>query len=111
MKFGPDRVEKFLKNNSMSMILRSHSICLDGLDRFASGQLISITSCTDYCKTYNNDACFIVVQKRIIISPKIIKPTPQSKLCWVDVPQMIPETANSSVRRGLTPPRVTKAST
>jgi protein phosphatase len=24
MKFGPDRVEKFLKTNNMSMILRSH---------------------------------------------------------------------------------------
>lgn len=35
MKFGADRVEKFLKTNSMSMILRSHQICSEGLDRFA----------------------------------------------------------------------------
>ena len=61
MKFGPDRVEKFLKTNNMSMILRSHQVCPDGLDRFASGQLITITSSTDYCKSYGNDACFIVV--------------------------------------------------
>lgn len=37
IKFGADRVEKFLKSNNMSMILRSHQICPDGLDRFASG--------------------------------------------------------------------------
>ena len=37
MKFGPDRVEKFLKTNQMSLILRSHQICPDGLDRFAQG--------------------------------------------------------------------------
>lgn len=37
MKFGPDRVDKFLKNNSLSMILRSHQIVTDGIDRFAQG--------------------------------------------------------------------------
>ena len=37
MKFGADRVDKFLKNNSLSMILRSHQICPDGIDRFANG--------------------------------------------------------------------------
>lgn len=110
MKFGADRIEKFLKANQMSMILRSHQICPDGIDRFAQGQLITINSCTDYCKQYNNDACFIVVQKKIIISPKIIKPTPQSKQNWLDLIQ-IPDSANSSVRRALTPPRVTKTIT
>jgi len=74
-KFGVARVEKFLKSNGISMILRSHQICSEGLDRFAQGQLITINSCTDYCNKYNNDACFIVVQKKIIVSPKIIKPT------------------------------------
>ena len=51
-------------------------MCNEGLDRFAQGQLITISSCTDYAGKYNNDACFIVVQKKIIVSPKIIKPTP-----------------------------------
>ena len=60
-KFGVARVEKFLKTNGISMILRSHQICSEGLDRFAQGQLITINSCTDYCNKYNNDACFIVV--------------------------------------------------
>jgi len=109
-KFGVARVEKFLKFNQISMILRSHQVCSEGLDRFAQGQLITINSCTDYCNKYNNDACFIVVQKKIIVSPKIIKPTTQSKANWLEIqPASIPETANSSVRRGLTPPRVTRA--
>ena len=75
MKFGADRVDKFLKANGLSLILRSHQSCMDGLDRFAQGSLITITSCTDYAKTHNNDACFILIQKKIVISPKIIKPT------------------------------------
>jgi protein phosphatase len=36
-KFGAGRLEKFLKANSVSMILRSHQICSEGLDRFAQG--------------------------------------------------------------------------
>jgi hypothetical protein len=108
-KFGVGRLEKFLKANGMSMILRSHQICSEGLDRFAQGQLITINSCTDYCGKYSNDACLIVVQKKIIVSPKIIKLTQQSKANWQEPPTAIPETANSSVRRPLTPPRVTKS--
>ena len=108
-KFGVGRVEKFLKANAISMILRSHQICQDGLDRFAQGQVITINSCTDYCNKYGNDACFIVVQKKIIVSPKIIKPTQQSKQNWLDSTLAIPEAANQSVRRPLTPPRVTKS--
>lgn len=108
-KFGTARVEKFLKHNQVSMILRSHQVCSEGLDRYAQGQVITINSCTDYCNKYGNDACFIVFQKKIIVSPKIIKPTAQSKSNWLDIqPSSIPDTANPSVRRPLTPPRVTK---
>ncbi len=35
MKFGCDRVEKFLKTNDLSMIVRSHQNCADGYDRYA----------------------------------------------------------------------------
>lgn len=108
MRFGADRVDKFLKTNGISMILRSHQICSEGIDKFANGQLITITSTTDYCGKYNNDACFIVLQKKIIVSPKIIKPVPQeSKRNWAELSQ-VPESANSSVRRPITPPRMAK---
>lgn len=50
MKFGSDRVDKFLKTNNITMILRSHQNCPDGMDRYAQGQLVTISSCTDYCK-------------------------------------------------------------
>ena len=108
-RFGMRRLEQFLKANQVNMVLRSHQICNEGIDRFSQGQLITINSCTDYCNKYGNDACFIVVQKKIIVSPKIIKPTQQSKQNWVDIQvSQIAETANSSVRRAITPPRVAK---
>ena len=103
-RFGADRVDKFLKSNNLSIILRSHQNCPDGIDRFASGSLITVSSCTDYCGKYNNDACFIVVQKRLVISPKIIKPTPQSKQSWVEFNiQSIPESVSPVIRRPHTP--------
>lgn len=75
--FGSDVVEKFLKTNQLSIMIRSHQICPDGMDRFAQNQVFTISSCSNYCGSHNNDACFLVVQKKLIISPKIIKPSTQ----------------------------------
>lgn len=100
MCYGPDQVEKFLKINQLSMIIRSHSQCMDGIDHFAARQLITITSCANYAG-FENDACFLVVQKKLVISPKIIKPS-KTGTPWQAIEQ-VPETADSSVRRPPTP--------
>jgi len=44
VKFGPDRVEKFLKANYHFMILRSHDIVSGGYSKFADGNCITINS-------------------------------------------------------------------
>lgn len=36
MMYGPDQVEKFLKANNLSIIVRSHQQCPEGIDRFAA---------------------------------------------------------------------------
>ena len=55
------------------MMIRSHSICPDAIERF-SDNLMTITSCTNHSGMHDNDACVLVIQKKLIISPKIIKP-------------------------------------
>ena len=35
MKFGPDRVQSFLQNNNLNMIVRAHECVMDGFERFA----------------------------------------------------------------------------
>ena len=35
--FGADIIEKFLKVNQLSIMVRANQICPDGIDRFASG--------------------------------------------------------------------------
>jgi diadenosine tetraphosphatase ApaH/serine/threonine PP2A family protein phosphatase len=44
VKFGPDRIEKFLKTNYHYIILRSHDIVEGGYNKFADGQCITINS-------------------------------------------------------------------
>ena len=36
MHYGADIVEKFIKANQVSMIIRGHQICQDAIDHFAS---------------------------------------------------------------------------
>lgn len=104
MHYGPDIVEKFINTNQVSMIIRGHQNCADAIDHFAARQLVTITSCANYAGQ-NNDACFLLIQKRLVVSPKIIKPL-GSGTPWQQIPVSdIPEAANSSVRRALTPQR------
>jgi hypothetical protein len=42
VKFGPDRVDEFLKTNNVSMIIRAHECVMDGFERFAGGKLITL---------------------------------------------------------------------
>ncbi len=89
----------------MPMMIRSHSIVPTGIERF-SDSLMTLTSCTNVWGTNDNDACFVVVQKGMKISTKIIKPQPGSKIYWQDIaPGAITSSANSSIRRDRTPPR------
>lgn len=50
-----------------------------------------------------NDAAFVVVQKRLVYSPKIIKPSGQTGSWMTNIE--VPDTANQSVKRPNTPPR------
>ena len=54
VKFGPDRVEEFLKNNNLNLILRAHECVMDGFERFAGGKLMTVFSATDYCGKHKN---------------------------------------------------------
>jgi protein phosphatase len=80
--FGADIVDKFLKLNQLQLMIRGNQVCQEGIDRFAGGQCITINSCTNYCNVYNNDASILVVQKKLVISPKIIKPS-QNGCQWL----------------------------
>lgn len=74
VRFGPDRVEQFLKKNDLSLIVRGHECVMDGIERFAQGQLITVFSATDYCGKHKNAGAALFVQKNFEILPKLIFP-------------------------------------
>ena len=74
VKFGPDRVEDFLKANNLTLILRAHECVMDGFERFAGGSLITVFSATDYCGKHKNAGAILILGKDFKINPKLIYP-------------------------------------
>lgn len=76
VSFGPDRVTDFCKRNKLQLIIRAHECVMDGFERFAQGQLITLFSATNYCGTANNAGAILVVGRGLVIVPKLIHPLP-----------------------------------
>lgn len=74
VKFGPDIVKSFLKNNNMLKIIRAHECVMDGMERFAGGDLITVFSATDYCSRHKNAGAVLYLNKNKEITPKLIYP-------------------------------------
>jgi protein phosphatase len=83
VKYGPDRVEEFLRANPpLSMILRAHECVMDGFERFANGRLITIFSATDYCGHHRNAGALLFVRRDLTIVPKLIYPIERTHAAW-----------------------------
>ncbi|KAF5180747.1 Serine/threonine-protein phosphatase BSL1 [Thalictrum thalictroides] len=76
VSFGPDRVADFCKKNKLQLIIRAHECVMDGFERFAQGQLITLFSATNYCGTANNAGAILVVGRGLVVVPKLIHPLP-----------------------------------
>lgn len=74
--FGPDRVTEFCKKNKLQLIIRAHECVMDGFERFAQGQLITLFSATNYCGTANNAGAILVIGRGLVVVPKLIHPLP-----------------------------------
>nr|AFK45415.1 unknown [Lotus japonicus] len=49
---------------------------MDGFERFAQGQLITLFSATNYCGTANNAGAILVIGRGLVVVPKLIHPIP-----------------------------------
>ncbi|XP_953085.1 serine/threonine phosphatase, putative [Theileria annulata] len=75
VKFGPDRVLKFLTNNDLQLIIRAHECVMDGFERFAGGRLITLFSATNYCNHHKNAGALLFIRRDLTIVPKLIYPS------------------------------------
>lgn len=96
VKFGPDIVKKFLAKNNLLKIVRAHECVMDGFERFAGGDLITVFSATDYCGKHKNAGAVLIITKKFGISPKLIYPT-MNQANWIE--------ENENAYRPPTPPR------
>eukprot|EP00826_Nyctotherus_ovalis_P065918 TRINITY_DN970_c0_g3_i1.p1 TRINITY_DN970_c0_g3~~TRINITY_DN970_c0_g3_i1.p1 ORF type:complete len:177 (+),score=52.10 TRINITY_DN970_c0_g3_i1:68-598(+) len=103
VKFGPDKVEEFLGNNGLNMILRAHECVMDGFERFAGGTLITVFSATDYCGRHKNAGAVLFITRKFEIIPKLIYPLDTGESNWMEDGE-----AGQEVRPP-TPPRWTTA--
>ena len=84
VKFGPDVVKEFLKNNGLLKIIRAHECVMDGMERFAGGDLITVFSATDYCGRHKNAGAVLYLKKNFEITPKLIYPQNLSQSNWIE---------------------------
>jgi len=59
----PDRVTEFCKKNKLQLIIRAHECVMDGFERFAQGQLITLFSATNYCGKHDFSSSFSFICK------------------------------------------------
>ena len=84
VKFGPDVVKEFQKENNLCKIIRAHECVMDGMERFAGGDLITVFSATDYCGKHKNAGAVLYMKKNFGITPKQIYPQNLSQSNWMD---------------------------
>ena len=99
VKYGPDIVKNFLKDNNLNYIIRAHECVLDGFERFAGGLLLTVFSATDYCGRHGNAGAMIVINQHMQMIPHLIYPPEGGNNNWI-------EDEEYYKKRPPTPPRV-----
>jgi serine/threonine-protein phosphatase 5 len=57
--FGPDVTERFLRENNLDLLIRSHEVKEQGYEIEANGKLITVFSAPNYCDQVGNKGAFI----------------------------------------------------
>jgi protein phosphatase len=68
--FGPDVTERFMADNGVSLIVRSHECMQQGFEKMHNDTLITVFSASNYCKSVGNDGAFVIFEKDM--APKIV---------------------------------------
>ncbi len=73
LKYGKDRLNKFLQENSLMLLITSHQYIQEGIKSFANDKLLTVYSATNYMDKCNNLAGIITINKNSThIVPKLI---------------------------------------
>jgi len=59
LSFGPDVTQRFLDDNNLKLLIRSHEVKMDGYEVEANGRLITVFSAPNYCDSMGNKGAFV----------------------------------------------------
>lgn len=73
VKYGKERLNKFLSDNNLSFIITSHSWIPEGVKIYNNEKIINVYSCTNYMDKAGNIAGMLVLTKNCLnAKPKLI---------------------------------------
>ena len=91
--FGPDVTERFLKENNLKYIIRSHEVKMEGYEVAHEGKCITVFSAPNYIDQMGNKAAFVkltapdlkpdFVTYDAVPHPKVAPPRMPFFLMWI----------------------------
>jgi serine/threonine-protein phosphatase 5 len=61
LQFGPDITARFLSDNGLSMMIRSHEVKEEGYEVAHNGKCITIFSAPNYCDAVGNRGAYVIL--------------------------------------------------
>ena len=69
MSFGPDVAKKFLEDNKLELLIRSHEVKMEGYEIEPCQKVITIFSAPNYCDQMGNKGAIIIFKGKKILEP------------------------------------------
>ena len=76
LSFGPDVTAKFLENNNLKLVVRSHEVKDEGYEVEANGKLITVFSAPNYCDQMGNKGALLRFDSNLDYEPKQFEAVP-----------------------------------
>ena len=74
VRYGPDRVNEFIQNNKITLIITAHKFIKEGFSAYNNDKLLSVFSATNYMDKYANIGGMITIAKKTVSKPVNIIP-------------------------------------
>ena len=69
MSFGPDVAKKFLDENHLDLLIRSHEVKMKGYEIEPCGKVITVFSAPNYCDQMGNEGAIIIFKGKSKLEP------------------------------------------
>jgi len=72
--FGPDVVQRFLRQHGLDLVCRAHQVVEDGYEFFARRALVTIFSAPNYCGEFDNAGAIMTADEAMCCAFQILRP-------------------------------------